>query len=480
MFRRLHDDDRGVALLVALAVTSIAAALATVIVGIALSEAYGSGRDRQRTVSADAAEAGVDLTYAQIQTATPTTLPCTLNGAVKAAPDNPTYSVTVTYYDDAGTTLTCPPTATDSPAKALISSTATAAQDVAGGVARSMTMQALVNLVPVRANGFNKAILGNTGISLSNSGNVHGNDGPDADIYSNGDITCTNNEYYAGRVIAAGSITFTNGSSCQTAGDLWAGHTVTTAKGAVGGAVLAAGGAVSLSGTTSVTSTVQASGSISWSSCNASKCYPNTTVPVPPSQPFPIVRDDATTIAQWQAAGFTELDSYTNCATVVSDIVNKLKSLSADTVITTPCAVGFSKNKGVLLAHDVAIFAEGGFSASQLTTFDSTTSDIRRMYWIVPYNAAASLPCSSPGITTGNQFSSGNYVQMMLYSPCNITFANNGTYQGQVYSGSTVTTSNNFDLTYRPLPMYGVDPDSLPVQSYDVDVDYKRQVTPGP
>ncbi len=478
MLTRLHRDERGSALLVSLAVMSIAVILGLVVVGVTISEEQSAGRDRQRVVSMDSAEGAVDEAYAAIQTATAEALPCNLSGTTKAAPDNPAYTVTITYVAPDGTQA-CPLPNGVRPVQAVIVATAQTATTV-GGTATKQRMDALVNLTPIYANGFNKAIFSNSGLTLNNHATVRGNNGPDADLYSNGTVTCANNQTYEGSIIAQGSINFS--SSCTTSGDLWAGVGVSsTNNSSIGGRVRAAGGDVTLSGNTSVASTLRATGTITWPSCTASKCFSSTAVPAPTYQPFPIVNGDNATIDAWQAAGFTNFVDWTDCAPTAGGsnraadwILEHASSLPADTVFRTTCSVPFVHPRNVSLNHDLAIFAYGGISSSQSATFDSNDHTMRKMYWIIPYDAAAPT-CSSPAMTTDNLFSTGNYLDLMLYSPCNITFSNNGQHMGQIYSASTVSINNNFDLQYHPMPMYGVVPESQPVASYSVDVVYKRQ-----
>ena len=62
-----------------------------------------------------------------------------------------------------------------------------------------------------------------------------------------------------------------------------------------------------------------------------------------------------------------------------------------------------------------------------------------------------------------------------VYSPCKINFANSSTHMGQIFGGSDVAINNQFNLDYYPLPVWGVDPNSLPTVSYNVDINYKRE-----
>ena len=64
---------------------------------------------------------------------------------------------------------------------------------------------------------------------------------------------------------------------------------------------------------------------------------------------------------------------------------------------------------------------------------------------------------------------------MLVYSPCDIAFSNNADHLGQVIGGSDVAINNQFSMQYRPVPVWGIDPTSLPLLSYKIDVVYKRE-----
>ena len=65
---------------------------------------------------------------------------------------------------------------------------------------------------------------------------------------------------------------------------------------------------------------------------------------------------------------------------------------------------------------------------------------------------------------------------MMMYTPCNASIQNHVTQFGQIYAGGSATVDNQFDMDFRPLPVVGIDPSSVPILSYNVDINYKREV----
>ena len=105
------------------------------------------------------------------------------------------------------------------PATAVVDGYGTA-PSIAGQPVHTRHMQALINLTPIYGNSLNKAIFANSSLQFNNQTTLTGNTGPDADVYTNGNFVCANNQNFAGSVLAQGSITITG--TCTIAGDAWA------------------------------------------------------------------------------------------------------------------------------------------------------------------------------------------------------------------------------------------------------------------
>ncbi|MEP6696021.1 MAG: hypothetical protein ABJA34_03980 [Pseudonocardiales bacterium] len=487
-WKRLCRTDQGSTLVIAVMVMAIAAGLSLTIVSLAVSQNRSSGVDRQRTIAVDAAEGGIDATYAAIQSSA-LSLPCSWppsgTGDMKAFPDPTRVVATVQYYAVAGgTALSCVGgvlPAGSRPTSALITSTATT-PTLAGNATRGVrTMQASVNLVPITGAGFSKAIFGEQSITASNQSQVSGSLGANANLYTNGDLICSNNQSYQGSVIApSGSISL---DGCSIGGDAWSRDGVTGSNATIAGKVISSAGTISLSGNTSVGGTLLAAGAISWPGCStANKCFANQAAGAPPAayEQFPVLRGDAATLQAWTDAGYTVYNDNTHCPTpaVFGDwIETHYAPMTGKTLVRTTCSVQFQNTRTISFAGDFALFASGsaGISTSNQVTFDSTGGN-RNIYLVVPYDAAT-RPCVSPGISTDNNFGSTGAITLLVYSPCNVTYSNNsGSNQGQLYSGSTIQVNNNFSLTYAQSPVFGVDPTSVPALSYTVDILYKREI----
>ena len=517
MRRRGCDErDVGSTLIVAMMVMMLAASLCAVVVKVAIDTNAESGVDRQRTVSINAAEAGLDATYATIEGAG-TSLPCVWPAPsigtypVHANPDPTQVSVAITYYDAAGDNLNVkygcsggalPPSgipANDAPTSALIDSKAVLPQLANAPGTATRYMQSSVNLTPIRGKGLTNAIFGQQTIFTSNKVTVYrGNGGDDGNLYTNGNFACTNNESFQGSILApTGSVTL--GSSCSFTGDVWAANSVTSNNGysgTIGGRVIASTGNISLVGGT-VGGTLQAAGTINYAGCSVpNKCFANqgTAAPTSPSQPFPHILGDQTTLnGVWGGSGWNVI-SDTNCSSIVNDITNPSTGYAGrtgKTLVVTPCNVAFQGQLNVTFKGDFALFASGGISSTQQVTFGASNPSTN-VYMIVPWTGTDSVTgqtytdyflnqvsCPAGNVNFGNNFSTTSKVNFLVYTPCDLNYANNnaGTNPSQVYAGGTVTINNQYSMTYYavPLPVGAIAKDSLPTLSYSVAILYKRE-----
>ncbi len=484
MFRTLapasnpdSDSDSGSALLVAVMSVGVCLAISLLGLQVALTATRSSGVERQRVLAVNAAEAGIDAGYTAISNGggqPPCVLPAT---TVSSGPDRATFTTTISYRSaDAG------PLACDAfgrvvgvPVSALIRSAAST-NVLAGGSTRGQrTMEARVDLVPAQL--LSKAILADGTLGVTNRTTVTGDVGTDADVYSNRSVACDNNGNFAGSVYSQGDVVISN--TCTFAGSVWASGNITTSRGANGsiaGSAKAHRGSIALTGIT-VSGNLYSSGSISYDGCStAGKCYPNSDPGPPPVTPFPVIRGDATSLSGWRAAGYSVVvDS--DCSGIRDRIVGTYARTGTPTLVSTPCTVAFNNDKTIALQNDLALFASGGITSARQVSFSSDRPGTRRLlHWVVPYvPETMSRPCTSPGITTDQQFGFGDDVAVFVYSPCAISISNNGTFTGQIYGGSDVTINNQFAMTYRSVPVHGVDLSSVPPVRFTPSVVYKRE-----
>jgi hypothetical protein len=492
-----------VALFAAIIVAAISSSLILVILGYAVSAARDSARDRGRSIAVATVEGVVDSTYAALQTGDPANLPCNVvPSAVAAGPDGAAAQATVRYMVKKadGSTLidpvACRPAgyAPKDVIGAVITVNGTTAAR-AGLPAGKRKMESYVKLTPVYAqsNSLNKAIFASGKVSMTNSATLLGNVGTDADVYAGKDFICDNSMDLGGSLYVQGYTKFDN--TCSVKGDLHSlSYVQINNQSTIGGRIISSTGAISVANNnTTVGGVLQAAGDISgantWNTCPEIKCQRGLSSAPPPAQePFPVLKWDDATRAEWVAAGYTAANTVTlnNCTesdgtnAATKWFVANAATLTGKSVLLTDCAIKLTGNygKNLQLNNDLLIVARGGFTSNNSTEFASTAAGTpRHLHWVVPHDVAVTLPCVTPVISTAQQFSLTNDVRMFLYSPCNISFANQSTQIGQIYGGSDVTVSNSFTLQFRPVPVFGV---TLPasttlVESYKVDIVYKRE-----
>ena len=477
--RSRHNDDEGVALLVAIALTALAAAMMITMTMIVIRENKDTGRDRDRSVSVMTAEGGIDNALAQIQNAAVSSIPCgtsTSTGS-SANPEVVTVTTTVTYYDANGAALPCPLTDTMIAMQAAVRATAVS-QPAGGGMQVKRTMETLVQLKPKYANDLDRAIFGNAGVQVANNFDLYGQSGPDADVYTNGDFTCAHNEHFRGSVYAQGAISLSNSCTIDVNANAKTGFSSTNTQSTVGGDVLVSNGNADITAGT-IGGKVKAVSVTPASYCtnNPSKCVTGTgSAPPPPAIAFPQIGNTT----PWVNGGFTMV-TLNNCADQnASDnpanwLVQNGQSLTGKTLIKTTCTLSFKTNvKTVDLNQDVAVFADGGVDLQNSLTFTSTTSANHYLYFIQPY-ASKTMPCTGLGINLSNLVVMDPTISELLYTPCDVHKANQSSTYGQIYAGGTAYIDNKTDAHYVPIPVF-TDFATKRVLWYTSDILYKREV----
>jgi hypothetical protein len=497
MFTRLwmrRREDDGVALMMAVALTAMSGVLIVTLVSLAARENSQTSHNRGRSAAITTAEGAVDATLSAVQDADVATLPCgatTTN--TQSVPDAISITTTVNYLDKTGAILPCPPSEVQVAAQIFVKAVATSTPK-GGGLPVKREFETLAALKPQFSTDLNKAIFGQAGVAVGNNMDLYGENGsPNADVYTNGSFTCSNNEHFRGSVIAPqGSIVLDN--SCVIDVDAMARDGVTISKpgSIVNGNVRVSAGAINLTAGTVVGHAYVTQAS-SWCTANPAKCTVQSPVKIPSVQTFPVLKGDAATLAQYSAAGYT-IVNLTNCDPQASGSVgywleNNAKLITTPTLLTTPCRVDVQNNaKTISLNNDVAVFADGGIEIQNSITIQSTAAGAKHeILWVHPYDwqtrvtGTCSTLGSKPqtlgyGIVLSQLVNMSADVNELLYSPCDINKANQSTVYGQIYSGGIANVSNKTDAYYRPVSVIGVSSTKV-VLYYQADILYKREST---
>jgi len=465
MIRRRDDD--GVAMISFLMIMMIVSTTAVAAYQVSRHDIDRMTLSQRRVSNVGAAEAGLDLALSMLGSAP---LPCSVTGTLDSNPQVGEYSVAISYYDTypaIGSPLTCTPGIGPSaaPATALLRSVGSAGPTAS----TSRTMEALVRMTPVPTGSLDKALFSDRSFSPTNNVTMYGNVGNDADLYTNGDFTCANNETINGSVYSQGALSASNNCTVQV--DYHARGDVTlTNSVSIGHDVKSSRGNITMSSNSTVSHDAIAFGTNTGGTVVNNRVS-GATIADPPTQVMPTVNFDA---AEWSEAGWTrQIDAGSNCAQAYSEIA-AMSSQVTPTVIQTTCALSWSGNTTITLGANLAVFASGGFTMSNNFTARSTNSTLRTFYLIVP-TSAGTTDCTSPGITLRNNTTFQSTISVLFFTPCKVSIENNDGGYGQIYAG-VVSVSNNFTFHYRPASIPGVEWIGGTATSFTRDLIYKREV----
>ena len=517
-----RSGDAGVAIVAAMAVVMLVGILLAVVITIAMSEATQTGRDRQRSSAVSVAEGQVDTVAAQIQSSTPTalaTLCGDIGGSKVVGADDFGLETTVTYYEQSGADVVevpCADVAATPIVQAKIVTHATS-DKINGTSEAKRAVETLLELTPTYAMGLDKALFADSTMTISNNAMLTSASGkPDADIYTNDNFYCRNNQEFFGSIHAQGGIFLE--SQCTVHVDAWAKGevTVTNPSASIGGDALSSTSNVSLD-KAKLTGQARAKGTATGTACDTpGKCAGNQAVDTPPMQPFPQLEWTAPAAAEWVDAGYTNTVQFPmpstdfqcgwyNGADLYGPDGKKANlngkatgpaawlfanswKLPANTIVVVNCPDDKITFQGVplLLNKDLIIVSRLGITMSNQTQISSvagtgTADDPNLLYLIQPYKVSGqgtwtTYSCSGDGITLDNQVTVDKTVNTLLYSPCTIRKANKSEIVGQVYSGSALSIDNQLDMLYIPMPIWGgLANSSDSIESYSINVLYKRE-----
>jgi cytoskeletal protein CcmA (bactofilin family) len=497
---RIHDDERGIAMVLAVSVLVIVFALGVVAVELSIHNVGGSAFDRKRTQAIDAAEAGLDSFFSQLTTTSSAAMPCPVSaGNPNVSVDLPTdpaahFDVYASFYNEwppaASPDLTCAQVQAGAiPQAALVKSVGTAVTTTTPTkVVR--TMESTIHLSPIYG-GLNKAIFSDTQLSFQNKFTLNGNVGNDGDVYTNGNFDLGNNTLIKGTVYAQGSATIAQG---VINANVWAGNAVSLSSGIqVQGNVTSSTSSITLSNNSTVFGNAKAGTTVSGGTVKGTITQNSPSGP-PPQIPLPKYcwpgcdqAGNPNTVTQqaYLDAGYT-VKSYTSCATAATDINNWFGASGGDYVVllngSTGCPFNqWSKNtiniKGNLAIYCTACDANGvnnWFTTSNNTTIQGTGSSPYTLYLVRPWQSGLACSANTPNFSSGN-LTKWNNLSLFVYTPCRIDFANNNAngVNGQLIGG-TVNITNQCTFNFVPV----VAPGFLLI-GYNSAVSYIREIATG-
>jgi Tfp pilus assembly protein PilX/cytoskeletal protein CcmA (bactofilin family) len=481
MLTKFRDDERGVAMVVALTISFVVMLLSIFVVRLALHDVGQSSYDRRRLLSVNAAEAGVKDYYAYMtqllrggEQNELSTIHCTLSAGVSTGPNEATYDATIQFYGVAGSAMACPPPSGAVPSAVRISSTGQAPSGA------SRTMESYAQLIPVYG-GTTAAVLSQGTTTMNNKLTINGFDGNDADFYVNGNLNVTNQQTFKGNVYVQGSVSVSNSSLFD--GMLWARDSVTISQGNVNGDTLSTTGSISISNPAVIYGNAKARTTIASTSQIAGQSYPNTTdLTNPPAQAMPPLPYDLT---KWTNAGFALAGgaAFTSCTAAKSWLTNPANLPSSPVVgvsynyvvriqPSAACTLSFGSGDTVYLPGNVAILTDCGISTSGHPIFQSVGGN-HALYLV----AVSGTTCSTgKAITISNlaEFKNTvapNRLDVFIYSPGTVSLGNQTAMNGQVY-GTPVLATNQTTLNYIPVFVPGL----TTVTGFRQNIQYLREV----
>lgn len=430
---RILHDERGMALISSLGVALVMSLLTVVTVSLSFHNVKESAVNRERVQSIAAAEAGLNRMFAHLETATPETVSCTLEETLTT---DPASSFTTTLYvtgPNGLEPLACP--AAGLPSRIVARSTGHGLGDTP-----ARTMESLINLQPITTGIFGPdAIFSNLDLTLNSNIQVEGDEGRNANIYSNDTVTLNSNVVITGSVFAQDQILMSSNSEVKK--DVWARNSVTLDSNAiVRRNVTSSTSSVTVLNNAHVYGDVRAGTSINAGSGAIDGLrIPDSPSGPPPEKPFPAFSYVAST---WQEIGYT-VNTFTSCSSAKT-FIQGITSGNHVVRINSTCELSWSGNDNVLVQGNLAIIHDGSFLMDNNSRF-SAVGGPHELFLIVGLGGGV---CD---VRFKSNSSIGANIFTLMYTPCTIYLDSNSfLIEGQVLAGQAVLTSNTH-LSYRPM-----------------------------
>ncbi|HUG87140.1 MAG TPA: hypothetical protein VMP42_00070 [Actinomycetota bacterium] len=456
-FMSRTKDERGVALLTAVMISSIVMVMGITAVQISVHNSDQSARDRRRVESIGSAEAGLDYYFSHLQDVSPSEIECSVSQALTGSP-TAEFTVTAEYFDAAGDPIPCPMTDETIPDSALITSEGTTSQ-----VDPTRTVQSFVYLIPKPPKPFgDQAIFSDGDPTFNSNVTVFGGGAVNADIYTNGDVILTSNVQVEGSVFAQGKATVEGNAEIKK--DVWANGSVSlTNQSVVRSNVISSTSFVSLTQQAHVYGNAQAATSITVSGGQAAidgLRIANTPSDPPPQRSFPTYSYDA---QDWIDAGYT-VTSFSSC-TSARTFLQGITSGKHAVRITSSCDLQFPSNSTWMVQDDIAVISNGALTLQSNARIENTGGP-HKAHLI--FGLGEVSPCD---ITFNSNSDIADDLTALFYTPCNINMNSNSFVgKGQMFGG-TVNFNSNATLYFELIPVPGLAPDG-----FDEDITFIREV----
>jgi Tfp pilus assembly protein PilX len=445
-FSRLHREESGIAMVVAMMVVFVVVLLSIVILDLSIHNVDQAAYDRKRVTSVAASEAGIDQAWNLVQYTKPQNLPCASpdTSTLGSAPGPAQYTASYVWYGSTGSTLTCPLSQTNVPSAVLVTSTGTTNQ----GVPR--TMQAYMTLQPTFG-GFDAAVIAVQNTTFNNNFAITGSAGNNGDIYiTNGNLTVTNTPNIYGNVyVPNGLVTMTNNN--KIIGNLWANGSISiNSPASVTGKAISS--TSSISGTGSVGGDATAGTTIASGLTVGGTRYANSPQGPPPTQVFPLLCQVAIAgvcnALPW--TGYT-LHTYTDCTAPRTFL--RTGTLTGDHVlwINAVCNLNIQNNDVINFTGNLAIVTQGSVTMTNQNNWNGAVG--KNLYFISNYRTGLTCSSGSYNIATGSNSNFAN-AHVLFYSPCTVTLNNQNDFTGQVI-GDSVVINNHFTLNATQVKVEG-------------------------
>jgi Tfp pilus assembly protein PilX len=509
MLKRMHDEERGLAMVVSLMVVFVVLLLASAVFAQSIHNSDQSAYDRRRLQSVDAAEAGLNYFSNYMEQTAVVDLAsrcgivtaaglCTSGNpfadpqpiTVAIAPGTASFSVTATWYSAVSSTGNTPFSGT-----ITNNNYPKAVKVVSGGTTNGVTTRTMETFMSLtgESGGFRGAVITNTTLGLTNSFSISGDTIYNGDIY----VTCTtppcNANLTSGTQTIKGNLYVPSGSltistSVHIYGSVWANGNVLINQPQVQidgdatsstGSLTVSSGRVNGKGTYCTT----VSGGANVGGGTVGSCQS-----APPTPAFPQLLFDDTVSPAADADWLTGCSDtpITNCYTVKTfgtvgstsntactqarsyiegtgasnyDGGSTIPSSYAGVIvrILSKCNYSASNNAIINLNTDLAIITNGSITLGQQSNWNGMSS-VRKVHLIVPgpQSTCSTNTASSDyhDITVGNQSNFNSLTDVGLYTPCTAHMSNQNAFYGQVVGG-TVDIQNNWNMNYRPTTFPG-------------------------